>query len=153
MLFALVLIAPACAGAGSLLSGYGGPGEGNQEILGAALLGGPTGGGGGAGTGGGGSSAGVTGAGASEARSDGADKQPRHTGSKGAGARTSTQGTSKAGAPAYPATVSQPYIETRSVGTPTLGITGDDLVYLLIALAVLVMTAGFTRRLAVRRPG
>ena len=34
-------LCPAAALAGSLLSGYGGPGQGNQAILGSALLGGP----------------------------------------------------------------------------------------------------------------
>ena len=47
MTLAAAALAPASATAGSLLSGYGGPGEGNQAILGSALLGGPSGGGGG----------------------------------------------------------------------------------------------------------
>src|ERR1019366_9479043 len=52
LVLALTLTAPAVAGANSLLSGYGGPGEGNQAILGSALLGGPGSGGGGSSSGG-----------------------------------------------------------------------------------------------------
>jgi hypothetical protein len=43
---ALAAAMPAAAVASSLLSGYGGPGQGNQAILGAALVNGPRGGGG-----------------------------------------------------------------------------------------------------------
>src|SRR5438876_10100556 len=48
---ALLALAPAAANAGPLLSGYGGPGQGNQAILGSTLLGGPGGGSSGAGAG------------------------------------------------------------------------------------------------------
>ena len=40
----LAVAAPAPALASSLLSGYGGPGQGNQAILGSALVNGPRGG-------------------------------------------------------------------------------------------------------------
>jgi len=39
MMLVLTAGAPATASAGSLLSGYGGPGQGSQSILGTALLG------------------------------------------------------------------------------------------------------------------
>ena len=48
----LLAAMPAAASAGSLLSGYGGPGEGSQVILGASLVNGPRGGGGSPGGGG-----------------------------------------------------------------------------------------------------
>ncbi len=51
-----VLPVPAVAG-GPLLSGYGGPGAGDQAIIGAALIGGPSGGGSGGGSGDSGSGA------------------------------------------------------------------------------------------------
>ena len=57
---AMVAASPAVASASSLLSGYGGPGQGSQAILGSALLGGGSGGGGGGGSGGG-SSGGASG--------------------------------------------------------------------------------------------
>ncbi|HXP28462.1 MAG TPA: hypothetical protein VN804_01790, partial [Solirubrobacteraceae bacterium] len=47
-LAALICVAaPQAALAGSLLSGYGGPGEGSQALIGASLVKGPRGGGGG----------------------------------------------------------------------------------------------------------
>jgi hypothetical protein len=55
---AFATLSIATAGANSLLSGYGGPGEGNQAILGSALINGPSGKGGS----GGGRSDGGTGA-------------------------------------------------------------------------------------------
>ena len=48
---AFAAVAPASAPASPLLSGYGGPGQGTQAILGSTLLNGPSGGGGGAATG------------------------------------------------------------------------------------------------------
>ena len=44
-LVALSAAMPVAASASSLLSGYGGPGQGNQAILGSALLGGGSSGG------------------------------------------------------------------------------------------------------------
>lgn len=62
----LLVALPAVAQASPLLSGYGGPGQGSQAILGAALVNGPSGGGGGSRGGGSqsspGSSAAVSGA-------------------------------------------------------------------------------------------
>jgi hypothetical protein len=63
VLAALMAVSPTLASASSLLSGYGGPGQGNQAILGSALLNGPRGGGGSAGSGG--SGGGAEGAGGS----------------------------------------------------------------------------------------
>ena len=57
LLAALVAVMPSCASANSLLSGYGGPGAGNQAILGSTLIGG----GGSAGGGGSSGSSGSTG--------------------------------------------------------------------------------------------
>jgi hypothetical protein len=155
-------LSPAAALAGSLLSGYGGPGQGNQAILGSALLNGPAGKGG---SGGGGSS-GASGASA-RGGSTGAGPRPivlsaggaagealprpvrgqRHPG--GAGRHASASG-------------SQPYTRTSRAsevyaahdgagGSPTLGISGADLLYILLALGTLVLTGVLTRRLA-RQP-
>src|SRR5450755_4896336 len=46
LLAGLMTVAPSSVFAGPLLGGYGGPGAGNQAILGSALLNGPPGGGG-----------------------------------------------------------------------------------------------------------
>src|SRR5262249_33452093 len=56
---------PVPASASSVLSGYGGPGQGNQAILGSALLSGPGGGGGSSGRGGSGGAGGSGGGGSS----------------------------------------------------------------------------------------
>ncbi|HEY1834670.1 MAG TPA: hypothetical protein VGG08_09555, partial [Solirubrobacteraceae bacterium] len=54
---ALAALAPSAASANPLLSGYGGPGQGDQAIIGAALVNGPGQGGSGGGGGGGGGEA------------------------------------------------------------------------------------------------
>ena len=67
LLAALVAVAPAAASANSLLSGYGGPGAGNQAILGSALIGGGGSAGGGGSSGSSGSSTGSSGSSAGSA--------------------------------------------------------------------------------------
>jgi hypothetical protein len=122
---------PATAHAGPLLSGYGGPGQGNQAILGSALLGGSA---GGSGTSGGGGS-----------------------GSRAAHSRTATHGAAgtlgsskradalagERGASSYPAV--EP---TASRSGPALGLSGADLAYILLAAAALALTGALTRRIA-----
>ena len=56
---AIALATPAFAAAGSLLSGYGGPGQGSQQLLGSTLIGGAGSGGGSGASGSGGGSAGT----------------------------------------------------------------------------------------------
>src|SRR5438309_8805588 len=89
---------PATAHAGPLLSGYGGPGQGNQAILGSALVGGSSGGGGTSGGGGGGSGSRGAASGVVHSRS---------TTHAGAGALASPQRTGvlagERGAGSYPA--------------------------------------------------
>ncbi|MBA3809588.1 MAG: hypothetical protein H0X28_14535 [Solirubrobacterales bacterium] len=150
----LALALPATAEAGSLLSGYGGPGQGNQAILGATVVGGASGGSGG-GSSGGGSSA----TGESSSPSALSIPTPKTSSTPGGGAKTHRAAKGKAhpkhasvspGA-AYRATSTLSARETASVGTPALGISGADLVYILLAFAALVLTAAATGRL-VRRP-
>jgi hypothetical protein len=149
----LALALPATANGGSLLSGYGGPGQGNQAILGATVIGGAAGG-----SGGGSSSGGGSGSGA-ESSTSGATSTPnlalKSSGKGGphTSSRTKTpngQGSgSSAGARQAPSTLSAN--EAASVGTPALGISGTDLVYIVLAFAALLLTAAITGRL-VRRP-
>jgi len=158
----LALVAvPAPALAGPLLGGYGGPGEGNQAILGSALLGG------GGGNGSSGASSGSTGSlssagsGASAGQSQGnaASTGPSGNGpAAGAGGGRSAGGvsdsrggdgnTSGGAIGAYPAlspgVVSQP----TSGASDTLGLSDADLAYVLLALFALVFTGVLTRRLA-----
>jgi hypothetical protein len=145
-----------------LLSGYGSPGEGSQAMIGATLVNGPRGGGGSGSNGGGGAS---TGEGAvnlaAPAASSGTSAATRGAkGSKSGSARGSgaagsngsgasgarTQSTSRTGFASYPRS-------ERVVGAQTSfvsGVSGSDLVYALVALGCLLLTAFATMRLAKR---
>jgi hypothetical protein len=166
----LVAATPSMALANSLLSGYGGPGEGNQAILGSALVNTPKGGGGG---GAGGSSGGQV---SSSAPAESASPQSaggassQAGGASGAGKSTSAgrakqraaarkrgdRGAtgSNAGSRAviYPAASS----ELATGGSRTLGLSGADFAYIILALGVLALTGFLTMRLArttvARRP-
>jgi hypothetical protein len=135
-------VAPSSAFANSLLGGYGGPGQGNQAILGSALLNGPRGGGGPRG----GSTATLNLAG--QAGSLGS--VPTRAGSAGASrgatsVRALGHGATKASSGAYSA------VERDGATQPdsgTLGFSGEDLGYVLLALGALVVTGVITRRLA-----
>jgi hypothetical protein len=148
---------PATASAGSLLSGYGGPGQGNQAILGSALIGGSSGGGGTGGPAALGSTA--TGSGQSAggpstvAAGTAGRKGPVHSarsrhgvGGKDAPAPRSSE------TPAGAARSGTSRLRVGAGGaeeasTPALGITGADLVYILLATGALVLTGGLTRQL------
>jgi hypothetical protein len=153
----VVLAATLCvadaAQAGSLLSGYGGPGQGNQAILGSTLLGGPSGGGGGAA---GGGEVGSPGSGslsaAGPATSQGSGTAATgHSGAAHHGVkRSSAPATSQSPAPAPGARLAPSAASTRE-GSQPLGLSGDDLLYALLVLALLAATAALTLRLA--RPG
>jgi hypothetical protein len=148
--------APAGASAGSLLSGYGGPGQGSQQILGATLLNGPSGGGGAGGEGAAGSSpagaggsalmgdAGRVGAGGLQRRSPAHRLSGRHGGN---GAQTASSSDSRAQGAVAVRGASQ----TDTVGAQTLGLSEDDLVYIFLTLGALALTGALSRQLA-RRP-
>jgi hypothetical protein len=153
LLAAIPAATSALATASPLLSGYGSPGEGNQAILGAALLNGPKGGGGsgGASAAGGGSSgsnAGSAVTGVTPTRSGKAvsttSTARRHA---PAGRRTPQQKRGVAGRPAsaplYPASATG-----STVGSEPAGLSGQDFVYILVGLGVLIFTGLITRRLA-----
>jgi hypothetical protein len=151
VVLSLAVAAPAMAG--SLLSGYGGPGQGSQAILGSQLLNSPSGGGG---SNGGGSSPSTRGAGSAagaedEVRTGTSSDTTRRASTKpsagkrsnGAAGRSQSQHGSRAGAPAA-ASVAQ----SASVSSPALGLSGADLLYIFIALGALASTAVLTRRFA-----
>ena len=129
---------PALAVANSLLSGYGGPGQGSQAILGSALLGG--------GTGGGGAGGGSTGGGL------GVSPGPPNLSEPSGGAGSSASATTDVGnAPTRKATggaSSSGHTGAGAVQSETLGLSGDDLLYVLLALAAVAFTGVLTRRLA-----
>jgi hypothetical protein len=152
---ALPMLAPLEAGANSLLSGYGGPGQGSQAILGSALVNGPGGGsgsaGGGAtnlsgpaaGTSGGGSSSGAGGstAGSTSSSVGGAAKHAAKRSGSRPNASGSGSGTYK---PAYPSSTAT----SSAVESSQVGLSNTDLLYILLAAGVLVFTGALTRRLA-----
>lgn len=155
LLFAVLLAVamPVAASANSLLSGYGGPGEGNQAILGSALLNTPKGGGGSSGGGGVSQASGTQ-------PSEAVAPQSAHgssAGKKGStarpsrGARTTKRATREATSPAaqgtaaiYPAAAR----EETTGGSRALGLSGADFVYIILALGVLALTGFLTVRVA-----
>jgi hypothetical protein len=167
-LAAILVAVPASAPASSLLSGYGGPGQGNQAILGAALLNGPR---GGAGGGAGGSSSGGS-EGASESLADSTSGATSNETGQGNGAKPAASGSSsdasaqgqgrttrgaaarkgtRAGAPQRPALAASfyPVSERLPAGeqSSTLGLSGADLIYIILGASMLAFVGVFTRRL------
>jgi hypothetical protein len=157
------VIAPVALG-DPLLSGYGSPGEGSQALIGATLVNGPRGGGGSGGGGGGastgegavnlaapaassgssGSSAATRGGSASKSGSARGSGAAGSSGSGAPGARTPSAGRSDFAS--YPRS-------ERVVGAQTSlisGVSGSDLLYVLIALGCLLLTVFATLRLAKR---
>ena len=151
----LALAVPTTAQASSLLSGYGGPGQGNQAILGATVIGGSA-GGGSSGSGGGSSTSASSGGGLALSSTSGSTPTARTKAKGHAKAHTRAgvskqQGHASAGSPnAYRASSTLSANETAAVSTPTLGVSGADLVYILLAFAALAVTGVITDRL-VRR--
>ena|ERR1700722_19964821 len=152
----LVALFSAVASANPLLSGYGGPGQGDQAILGATLLNGP----------GAGGSSGSSGSGEAETETASAltATEPRPA-SPSKGSRETAKGhrkhvrshpsapRKKAGtSKILPAGTSQTAFRLAPTSSgPTLGLSGADFLYILLTLAVLAFTGGITRQLA-RRP-
>lgn len=128
----------------TLLSGYGGPGQGNQAILGSTLIG-AGGKGGGKGTGGPpgpSAAAAITSIALPQAAPSSSHRRAGHVPTK----RSATRHASEAPAPAY---VRGTPASDRAAGG-TLGLTGADLLYGVLALGALALTALLTVRLARR---
>jgi hypothetical protein len=140
------------AGGGPLLSGYGGPGAGSQVILGGGLVGG---GGSGSGGGGGAVSLAVPPSSASTG-APAAGGQNGHRGGNAAGKRAGHVGASRHGVsvPSPPAQgKSDAFLPVPKGGSDSgapLGLTGADLLYVLLALGGLALTGGVTAQV-VRR--
>jgi hypothetical protein len=139
---------PITAQASSLLSGYGGPGQGSQVLLGSTLIGGPGGGSPGA--------AAPVGSGAEASSQSG-----NATGGSGGPARTlgGKRGHSRGTAGALQATASAPGAPTRfypavevtSGASDVLGLSGSDILYIVLAAVALVFTGALTKLSAVAR--
>ncbi len=153
-----LLCLPASALASStLLSGYGGPGQGNQAIIGSTLVGGGSSGGGGSGGGSGssGSSAASSSIALPTQATAPAPKKAAPSGRRSAPKRrhpTEVSGSkhaSKTGSPTYQRTAAT----VQASGGKTLGLTGADVLYMVLAACVLALTAVITGRVARRAGG
>jgi len=145
----LCLQAASASASSTLLSGYGGPGQGNQAIIGATLIGGGSGGGSGSGSTGaqatGSTPASIalpqTSAGKGGGRSGRRRTHPaRPAGKPSASSKTTATGGARRPAPAA----------ARPGGGGTLGLTGADVLYIILAFCVLAATAVLTSRLTGR---
>ena len=154
---------PAAAFAGSpLLSGYGGPGAGEQAIVGSTLLGGPHGGAGSGGSSGSGGSggAGLSGSGGALSGGRGSTSIGGRTGlvggSTSARRRAGSGGASRvaggagvqAGRVGTSAFVYPSSLRSASANSPALGVSGGDLVLLAGIVATLALVGTLTIRLA-----
>ena len=158
LVVALAAALPGAALASPLLSGYGGPGQGSQAILGSALLNGPK---GGAGSGGSGSAAvesGTTsatsgsggesssGAGSSAPVGKGASRARSHARQGAEDRQKEGARTAPTGRPSfYPVAERVP----SGVGGATLGLSGADLIYIILTVGVLLSLGLLTRRVGV----
>jgi hypothetical protein len=154
LLAAVVLATPVTADASPLLSGYGGPGQGSQMILGSSLLGGPGGGSGGPATAAGAASTAASNGGLGSApagSTSGSSVSVVHT-AHGAVIR---QRSSSSGAPAGTSAGASGSSAAlaRQAAPPALGVSQDDLLYILLALATLAFAGVLTRRFAYPRSG
>ena len=152
---ALSAAMPAAAPASSLLSGYGGPGQGSQAILGSSLVNRPPGGGGSPPSGGSahtGESAtaaqGSLGTGAGTPTGSSAHGHPAKLGRAGKRASGGVRGASSGGSPAHTASARDAAVRTSAEGSDTLGVSGMDLLYILAALCALLLTGVLTKRIA-----
>jgi hypothetical protein len=149
---ATIALMPAVSGANPLLSGYGGPGQGDQAILGATLLNSPGGGGGSSASGDGeaSSTALTVPSGTANSTTRTSAKRPgpgrRHR-AKGA---APTRGSST-NVPAVAPGGGSARLVAPSTGDDaggSLGLSAADIAYLVLALAGLALTGVFTRQLA-----
>jgi hypothetical protein len=145
---------PATAGAGPLLSGYGGPGQGSQAILGSALLNGGSGGGGSAG-----SSAAAPGANAApgqpveaEARASSSSSTPPARAKSAHHARPAPS-RAKSAADASKNASGAYIVAKRASDQPFLALSEGDVLGAIAVLAALVLTGFVTRHLARRDAG
>jgi hypothetical protein len=160
LVLALAAVLPANALASSLLSGYGGPGQGNQAILGAALVNGPKGGGGSSGSGGSSNSSNSStsgsgsasapassraGSGSGGSESSGSSPPARRSGGKSRREKAHNASSGATGATGF-----YPASERIAAGQQSgaLGLSGSDVAYIVLALGLLGFIGVLTRRLA-----
>lgn len=144
---ALMGAVPVSATASSLLSGYGGPGQGSQAVLGAALLKGPSNGGGRGGgpTGGGAGAAALAASSSPVPQGSSPSGASRRAPTPAGHAKRGTHPAPAASSPAYP--VSGSLARSVSGGSGALGLSGADVLYIILALVALALTGAATRQL------
>jgi len=141
---ALFWTTTASARANSLLSGYGGPGQGEQAILGSTLIGGGSGGGAGAPAG--------SPTGTARAQRAAVPSAAAAPNAGGARARTAGPSSNRRASPTGAGTSSldepaKAYFSSATASTPALGVSASDLLYIIAALAALAVSAALTRTL------
>jgi hypothetical protein len=132
-------LAPSASASSTLLSGYGGPGEGNQAILGSTVIGG-SGGGGGSSTGSGSSAPQTV---SIEAAATPA-ASPRASGGGGGSARHQARHRAPAASRSAGATAPAKAVGAQAVSAPALGLSGTDVAYVVLGFLVLMLTAVVT---------
>jgi hypothetical protein len=169
IVLAAVAASPGAAAANPLLSGYGGPGQGSQTILGSALLNGPRNGSGGSAGGGAAPSTAtnaseastVPGGAASNGASGASNRASRASNrASRASQRARTRATATEPAPGSPVEVGAPstagapglYPASTQGGTApawqAAGLSVEDLELVILVLGALACTGVVTRRLA-----
>jgi hypothetical protein len=154
----LSLVAPVAADAGTpLLSGYGGPGTGEQAIVGSTLLGGAQGGSGGggssgSGTGGFGGLGGGSPSGSGNSSGSGAvggtSASPADSGGRRAGS-TNAAGEAAGRSSGARAGRLRAYVYPSKTGASSaIGLSGDDVLALIAIVATLVLVGALTLRLS-----
>ena len=149
---------PGAALASSLLSGYGGPGEGSEAIIGSTLVNGPSGGAGGGSAGAGGSPvSGTAGSGRGPSASPNGELAGRSAsasaGARGIGGRArratgAGNGTAATGAGSSGTAFAAQAADRGNVESEHLGLTAQDLIYVLLVLAALAAVWALTAHLA-----
>jgi hypothetical protein len=148
----LIAVAAPTALANPLLSGYGGPGQGAQTIIGGGLVNPPSGGSGAAA--GAPTAAELTVAGspapAAATTGRGAKGRPSH-GHKGAGGSPRTTTASTPAVTGKPSLSSATAVASSASGG-ALGLSGGDVLLILVVVCCLVGTGALTRQLTRRTP-
>jgi hypothetical protein len=144
-LVAFFAAVPVAAQAGPLLSGYGGPGQGNQAILGSTLLGGGS-GGGSSGSGGPNGQA-ATAPNASALAPGASATTPRGSSPGGRSTRAAHGAAGLGGRYVAPKPVPYPAVERTAGSAGAFSLSAADISFVVLAAAALAMTGALTRRM------
>jgi hypothetical protein len=145
-LVVLSAVISAPAQASSLLSGYGSPGQGSQVILGSSLINGGS--SGGSSGGGQSSTTGTVATGTGQAGGAPGSVASKHAATRGgAGRHAGVHVRGASGSGAQPAS-SSAALAREAGASEALGLSGRDVLYILLGFAALIFIAVITRRMA-----